>query len=411
METKASEYAFPPGFDYELPELEMSHAQSLRDLELQQQQSKLFVGGLAHDTTTESLRIYFGQYGRLQKAEVIRDHRTQRSRGFGFVIYQQPAVAEQVYLMSQLSLSGHVVDGKVVEIKFAVPRSFGNVNISQNYLDAQATYEGKAEHPRTLLRSNSLTFSVPQTSEVRYLDGHRRDRRVKSTLSDQQGHQKTVAESRKVLSYDQQFSRRQLLPTNDATELNLERKIFVGGLAHETGHDSLRGFFQQFGEIELAEVMYNKNSKKSRGFGFVLFDSAETVQKVFEIQRFRQFILDGKEIEAKVCKAKAEAKAESKANKNQVTLQNNYWHEEESISTAASPLSLLNRTSSIYDPWHIPNQDASRDIDFLEDYPTDFERQNSIDFLTEYINSDPSDVFEIQVQPTKGKKSLSNYWA
>ncbi|XP_072954931.1 uncharacterized protein [Typha angustifolia] len=48
-------------------------------------------------------------------------------------------------------------------------------------------------------------------------------------------------------------------------------KIFVGGLAWETQQDSLRGFFQQFGEILEAVVITDRNTGRSKGYGFVTF--------------------------------------------------------------------------------------------------------------------------------------------
>lgn len=46
-------------------------------------------------------------------------------------------------------------------------------------------------------------------------------------------------------------------------------KIFVGGLPYHTTDDSLREFFQQFGDIEEAVVITDRQTGKSRGYGFV----------------------------------------------------------------------------------------------------------------------------------------------
>ncbi len=47
--------------------------------------SKLYVGGLAYSTTSESLREYFAQCGTVESATVITDRFSGQSRGFGFV--------------------------------------------------------------------------------------------------------------------------------------------------------------------------------------------------------------------------------------------------------------------------------------------------------------------------------------
>lgn len=46
-------------------------------------------------------------------------------------------------------------------------------------------------------------------------------------------------------------------------------KIFVGGLAWETKRDTLKHYFDQFGEIIEAVVITERNTGKSKGYGFV----------------------------------------------------------------------------------------------------------------------------------------------
>lgn len=46
-------------------------------------------------------------------------------------------------------------------------------------------------------------------------------------------------------------------------------KVFVGGLAWETQSDTLRRHFQPFGDILEAVVITDKNTGRSKGYGFV----------------------------------------------------------------------------------------------------------------------------------------------
>lgn len=46
-------------------------------------------------------------------------------------------------------------------------------------------------------------------------------------------------------------------------------KVFVGGLAWETQNDTLRRYFEQFGDILEAVVITDKNTGRSKGYGFV----------------------------------------------------------------------------------------------------------------------------------------------
>ncbi|KAJ7951377.1 RNA-binding protein like [Quillaja saponaria] len=52
-------------------------------------------------------------------------------------------------------------------------------------------------------------------------------------------------------------------------------KIFVGGLAWETQRDTMRRYFDQFGEILEAVVITEKNTGRSKGYGFVTFKDPE----------------------------------------------------------------------------------------------------------------------------------------
>ena len=46
-------------------------------------------------------------------------------------------------------------------------------------------------------------------------------------------------------------------------------KVFVGGLAWETQSETMRHYFEQFGEILEAVVITDKNTGRSKGYGFV----------------------------------------------------------------------------------------------------------------------------------------------
>ncbi|KAG6479812.1 hypothetical protein ZIOFF_063286 [Zingiber officinale] len=47
-------------------------------------------------------------------------------------------------------------------------------------------------------------------------------------------------------------------------------KVFVGGLAWETQRDTMKKYFEQFGDILEAVVITDKNTGRSKGYGFVI---------------------------------------------------------------------------------------------------------------------------------------------
>ncbi|XP_017046419.1 ribonucleoprotein RB97D [Drosophila ficusphila] len=78
---------------------------------------KIFIGGLSVQTTAETLRSFFQQFGTVADAVVMRDPVTSHSRGFGFVTYVEPGSVENVQRARP-----HNVDNKAVETKRALPR-------------------------------------------------------------------------------------------------------------------------------------------------------------------------------------------------------------------------------------------------------------------------------------------------
>ncbi|XP_043716499.1 RNA-binding protein 24-like isoform X2 [Telopea speciosissima] len=56
-------------------------------------------------------------------------------------------------------------------------------------------------------------------------------------------------------------------------------KIFVGGLAWETQRETMKRYFEQFGEIQEAVVITDKNTGRSKGYGFVTFKDPDAAMR------------------------------------------------------------------------------------------------------------------------------------
>ena len=55
----------------------------------------------------------------------------------------------------------------------------------------------------------------------------------------------------------------------------MSKKLFVGGLSWNTTDEGLRQSFERFGEVTDAKVINDRETGRSRGFGFVTFTKAE----------------------------------------------------------------------------------------------------------------------------------------
>ena len=64
----------------------------------------------------------------------------------------------------------------------------------------------------------------------------------------------------------------------------MSKKLFVGGLSWGTSDDGLRAAFEKFGEIVEAKVVLDRDTGRSRGFGFVTFaDDAMAIRAMEEM--------------------------------------------------------------------------------------------------------------------------------
>jgi len=90
---------------------------------------KLFIGGLSWNTSDESLRSKFEEFGAVDEAIVIKDRDTGRSRGFGFVTFQTTEEAEAAIE----ALHDKDFEGRVIRVDKAGERPAGGNGGSGGY--------------------------------------------------------------------------------------------------------------------------------------------------------------------------------------------------------------------------------------------------------------------------------------
>uniref|UniRef100_D8QLG6 RRM domain-containing protein n=1 Tax=Schizophyllum commune (strain H4-8 / FGSC 9210) TaxID=578458 RepID=D8QLG6_SCHCM len=135
---------------------------------------KMFIGGLNWDTTDDTLRAYFEQFGKVDACTIMRDA-AGRSRCFAFLTFEDPASVNAVMVKE------HTLDGKIIDPKRAIPRQ---------------------EHQRAT-------------------------------------------------------------------------KLFIGGLPGSVTSESMRAFFSQFGKVIDSTVMLDRETGRSKGFGFISFEDTD----------------------------------------------------------------------------------------------------------------------------------------
>jgi RNA recognition motif-containing protein len=157
---------------------------------------KFFIGGLSWNTTEESVKIFFERLGFIvEKAQIMRNKSSGRSRGFGFIILLHCDRLDQI-------LPSYELDGRQIEVKYAVPKE----------------------------------------------------------------------------------------------EMGAKtKKIFVGGLPVSLSEATFYSHFQKYGAIVEAQIMKDRKNSRSRGFGFIRYQSEESVEEVLKFDH----TINGKLVEVK----------------------------------------------------------------------------------------------------------------
>jgi cold-inducible RNA-binding protein len=81
--------------------------------------NNLYVGNLSYETTEDTLRTLFAEYGQIESVNLISDRYTGRSRGFAFVEMSTEQAAQQ----AMSGLNGKQVDERDIKVDKAKPKS------------------------------------------------------------------------------------------------------------------------------------------------------------------------------------------------------------------------------------------------------------------------------------------------
>jgi cold-inducible RNA-binding protein len=77
----------------------------------------------------------------------------------------------------------------------------------------------------------------------------------------------------------------------------MSNKIFVGNLAYSASEADLEAAFGDYGPIHEVKIVMDRETKKSRGFGFITFESPEAAKRAHE--------MDGKELKERPLRVNA----------------------------------------------------------------------------------------------------------
>lgn len=255
----------------------------------------------------EKLRRYFKAYGPVQDAVVMKDPVSKRSRGFGFITYFDVASVENA-----LANEPHTIDMRRVEAKRAVPRSeinrdsFNGSNQNQTTNSLPNYYSNLSSSSGEDNSFNSMGLSLQNNNSNQPLPVNRSPivKSWKGLVQNQNQNENysfnnTVSPSYEKLPNNSNNTSNSpnsnissnldnskngfnvnLPPFQASSDEYAYNKIFVGGLHYDTRDPDFRQYFEKYGKVISAEVMFNRETHKSRGFGFIIFENEESAIRV-----------------------------------------------------------------------------------------------------------------------------------
>ncbi|CAK4120689.1 unnamed protein product [Aphanomyces euteiches] len=219
---------------------------------------KLFVRGLSWDTTTPSLQDYFAKFGKIEECTVIMDRNTGKSKGFGFVTYEDMESADRA-----LQAQPHEIDGRKCQCNLAaMPETSSSSSSSSSGKHSKSQHHnhngGSTTHAPPQPAGPPPQPPIPQgPSPQSYVDG----------------------------------------PPGDESE----RKLFVRGLDYNTHTDTVTAEFKKYGDLDEVTIAKDRQTGKSKGFAFIVFRHQASAKRALAQP---QKVIDGRTIHCNLASQK-----------------------------------------------------------------------------------------------------------
>lgn len=83
----------------------------------------------------------------------------------------------------------------------------------------------------------------------------------------------------------------------------MSANIYVGNLSFDTSNSQLQGLFAEFGEVIDAQVIMDRDTGRSRGFGFVEMKSSDEANNAISSLNGKE--VDGRQLKVNVAKPRS----------------------------------------------------------------------------------------------------------
>uniref|UniRef100_V5G5Q5 Polyadenylate-binding protein n=1 Tax=Anoplophora glabripennis TaxID=217634 RepID=V5G5Q5_ANOGL len=269
--------------------------------------ASLYVGDLHSDITEAILFEKFSTAGPVLSIRVCRDLITRRSLGYAYVNFQQPADAERALDTMNFDL----VKGRPIRIMWSQRdpslRKSGVANVFIKNLDR--SIDNKAMYDTFSAFGNILSCKVAQdengTSKGYGFVHFETEEAANKSIEKVNG---MLLNGKKV--YVGRFIPRKEREKELGEKAKLFTNVYVKNFGEDLSEEQLRVMFEKYGKITSYKIM-SKDDGKSKGFGFVAFESPEAAETAVEALNGKE-IVEGKPLYVGRAQKKAERQQELK---------------------------------------------------------------------------------------------------
>jgi len=261
----------------------------------------VFVKNLAEDISVRDLyEVFKDNVGPVMSCRVARDPRTNKSRGYGFVHFENDADVEKALKLSGLELGGNIIE--VQQYLRKTERATAETRFTNIYVKSlPASVDTNDKFVELFSQFGAITKSAlmfdNETGKSKGFGFINFEKHEDAQRAIDEMHEKEVDGQRIYCARAQQKAERERHLRQQLEERRRQRikemegrNLFVKNLADSVTDDRLREMFSEFGTITSAKVM--REGDVSKGFGFVCFANKEDAAKALSKMSQRQ--VDGK---------------------------------------------------------------------------------------------------------------------
>eukprot|EP01083_Nonionella_stella_P011654 33093_1 len=243
---------------------------------------KVFVGALSFNTTEAGLRSKFSPYGEIETIQLMKDRASGRSRGFGFITFKSQEMAKLA-----LDAKPHELDGRTLQVSIAQPRDMphgdersvpklyiGGLSYTTTNDGFRAFFEEFGELSDTVVMRDKASGKSRGFGFATYTTHDETENALAACGTELDGRPLDIKLA--VPKREMDMIAREKCSSVVYGDPAQDNKVYVKGLGDDVTEADMKNYFRRFGAILDTVLIRDKETKASRGFGFVTFETIDS---------------------------------------------------------------------------------------------------------------------------------------